>query len=185
MSKKLTISKKTWSAFWTIVGLILFSFALWGLSGCMTEKKINKFKQQYCKDSVSIQIKERIVNVPILYNDSAMLDIWLQCDSVQNIYYSSWQYYQGKYTEIKTKLDNNKISIKSVVNIKDSIHYIERDTNRYQQANTVTNILTKGQQLRQTIFWCFLVEHILLFLIALVYVFFKFKSGIVNFFKPK
>jgi hypothetical protein len=183
--KKIDI-KNGWVVNWVIIALVALGlFAAYALSGCMTEKKINKFKQQYCKDSISIQIKERIVKIPILYNDSAMLDIWLQCDSIQNIYYSSWQYYQGKYTEIKTKLDNNKISIKSVVNIKDSIHYIERDTNRYQQANVITNELTKGQQTRQHWFWYFLIENIVFILLLLLYIFIKFKTKILGFFKPK
>jgi hypothetical protein len=183
--KKITISKKTWSTFWTIIGLILFSFALWGLSGCMTPSKINRIKQQYCRDSVSIQIKDRIVKVPIYYADSSMLEIFMQCDSIGNIYYTNWKQSEGKYSDLQAALKDNVLTVKNYVTIYDTAHVTVTDTVKFQQANSVTNILTNGQQLRQTIFWCFLVEHILLFLITIVYTFFKFKTGIINFFKPK
>jgi len=183
--KKLTISKKTWSTFWLIVGLILFSFALWGLSGCMTEKKINKFKQQYCRDSVSIQIKDRIVKIPVMYQDSAMLEMWFSCDSAGTVYFNSWQEANGKYIELKKKLDSNKLTVKSYVYIKDTVFTMVHDTVKFQQANTTTNILTKSQALYYRFgkwsFWIIIAAVV----IALVYTFFKFKSKILGFFKPK
>lgn len=182
---KITISKKTWSTIVTISGLILISFFFWGLSGCMTPSKINKFKDRYCKDSVSIQIKDRVVKVPIYYSDSSMLEIWLQCDSLGNIYYTNWKQIEGKYSDLQAALKDNVLTVKNYVTIYDTAHIIVTDTVKFQQANTTTNILTKGQQLRQQIFWCFLIEHILFILIALVYTFFRFKSKIIGFFKGK
>jgi len=128
--------------------ILLILTAIIFISGCMTsEKRINKFKRLHCKDSVSIQIKERIVTVPVQYTDSTLLEALLQCDSMGNVYYTSMELYHGKWSEIKSKLENNKLQVKTITKIKDSIRYIERDTNRYEQ--TIVEVpakLTKWQE---------------------------------------
>jgi len=169
---------------WLVAAMALI-VACFYLSACMTPKKINKFKQQYCRDSVSIQIKDRIVKIPVLYQDSAMLEMWFSCDSAGTVYFNSWQEANGKYIELKKKLDSNKLTVKSYVYIKDTVFTMVHDTVKFQQANTTTNILTKSQEWWiKCGKWSFSITLILI-VIALVYTFFKFKSKILGFFKPK
>lgn len=175
--------------FWQI-GLFALAFLLvaWFMisnSGCMTAKRIEKFKGIYCCDSISVQFKEKVVKIPVFYSDSSMFEAYLTCDSIGNIYYTQWKQTEGKYSDLQAALKDNVLTVKNYVTIYDTAHIIVTDTVKFQQANTTTNILTKEQQLRQQIFWCFLIEHILLILIALVYTFFRFKSKIIGFLKGK
>lgn len=166
-----------------IAVVILLAFLLSSLSGCMTPSKINKFKQQYCKDSVSIQVKDRIVKIPVMYQDSAMLEMWFECDSAGTVYFNSWQEANGKYIELKKKLDSNKLTVKSYVYIKDTVFTTVHDTVKFQQANVITNELTKTQSFWvRAGKWSFSIA-IILFVIAIIYTFFRFKNKIFAFFK--
>lgn len=180
--KKLDI-KNGWLVNLGIIAVvILLAFLLSSLSGCMTPSKINKFKQQYCKDSVSIQIKERVVKVPIYYSDSSMLEIWLQCDSLGNIYYTNWKQIEGKYSDLQAALKDNVLTVKNYVTIYDTAHISVTDTVKFQQANVTTNVLTKTQSFWvRTGKWSFSIVIILL-VIAVVYMFFKFKNKLLAFF---
>ena len=181
--KKIEISNGTVVNWLIIAILIIAIFAIYTLGGCMSAKKINKFKQKYCKDSVSVVIKDRIVKMPVLYQDSAMLDLWMECDSCGNVYFNSWQEANGKYIELKKKLEGNKLTVVSYVHIKDTVFTTVHDTIKYQQANVVTNELTKGQAWWiRTGKWSFSIAIILL-VMALVYTFFRFKSRILGIFK--
>jgi hypothetical protein len=112
-----------------------------------------------------------------------MLDLWMECDSCGNVYFNSWQEMEGKYIEIKKKLEGNKLTVVSYVNIKDTVFTTVHDTIKYQQANVVTNELTKGQAWWiRTGKWSFSIAIILL-VMALVYTFFRFKKSILTFFK--
>jgi hypothetical protein len=169
--KKIDIDR---SWLWLIAALAFIVMCFY-LSACMTPKKINKFKELYCKDSVSIQIKERVVKVPIYYSDSSMLEIWLQCDSLGNIYYTNWKQIEGKYSHLKAKLDSNIIRVKTVFKIRDSIRYTERDTNKYQQANVTTNILTKSQKNQIKAFWWLLAIVIVSITVFILYKIYRLK----------
>jgi hypothetical protein len=172
---KITISKKTWSTIVMIAVLILISFFFWGLSGCMTPSKINKFKQQYCKDSVSIQIKERVVKVPIYYSDSSMLEIWLQCDSLGNIYYTNWKQIEGKYSDLQAALKDNVLTVKNYVTIYDTAHIIVTDTVKFQQENVITNKLTKSQKNQIKAFWWLLAIVIVSITVFILYKIYRLK----------
>ena len=181
--KKIEISNGTVVNWLIIAILIIAIFAIYTMGGCMSAKKINKFKQEYCKDSVSVVIKDRIVKMPVLYQDSAMLEMWFECDSSGTVYFNSWQEANGKYIELKKKLDSNKLTVKSYVYIKDTVFTTVHDTVKFQQANVTTNILTKSQMWWVKCGkWSFSITLILI-VIALVYTFFKFKSKILTFFK--
>jgi len=181
--KKLDI-KNDWTVNIIIICcVILLAFFLSALAGCMTPKKINKFKELYCKDSISVVIKDRIVKVPVNITDSSSLDLWLECDSIGQVYYKNWQYIKGQYTALKVQLDKNKMQITGTAIIHDTVDRIVTDTIIKSQTKIVKNELTKAQQTRQAWFWYFLIEHILLILLILTYTFFKFKTKILAFFK--
>lgn len=103
-------------------------FVVFALSGCMTPKKINEFKQIYCRDSVSIQIRDNVVNVPVYYSDSAFMELWLECDSCGTVYFNSWHELDGKYIELKKKLENNVLKVVSYISIRDTVEVITHDT---------------------------------------------------------
>ena len=182
--KKIDINRD-WIANFVIIAIVLLCiFFIYAFSGCkMSEKQINKFKQEYCKDSVSVVIKERTVKIPVYYADSSMLEIWLQCDSMGNVYYTNWKQIEGKYTQIKGKLDSNIIKVKTILHIKDSVRYLERDTNKYQQAQVTTNVLTNTQEFWiKAGKWLFSIM-IIIFVALFTYLFFRFKKKILAFFK--
>ena len=181
--KKIDI-KNGWAVNWIIIAVIILGlFAAYAFSGCMTEKKINKFKDRYCKDSVSIQIKERIVKIPIYYADSSMLEVYLQCDSLGNIYYTNWKQIEGKYSDLQAALKDNVLTVKNYVTIYDTAHITVTDTNKFQQAKVTTNELTKSQAWWiRCGKWSFSITFILI-VAALTYTFFKFKNKILAFFK--
>jgi len=89
--------------------------------------------------------------------------------------------YKGKYTDILSKLEAGKLTLKTKTIIKDSILYISRDTNTYNsQTETIkVNELTKPQQTRQTLFWCFIIEHILAIILIIYLILKKFKKKLI------
>jgi len=181
--KKIEISNGTVVNWLIIAILIIAIFAIYTLGGCMSAKKINKFKQKYCKDSVSVVIKDRIVKIPIYYSDSSMLEVYLQCDSLGNIYYTNWKQIEGKYSDLQAALKDNVLTVKNYVTIYDTAHVIVTDTVKFQQENVITNKLTKSQSFWvRTGKWSFSIAIILL-VIAIVYTFFRFKSRILGIFK--
>lgn len=172
---------------WLLLILALIAVTLFLLStqSCMTAKKINRFKELYCKDSVSVVIKDRIVKIPINVTDSSSLDLFLECDSIGNVYYKKWQYVKGQYTALKVQLDKNKMQITGTAIIHDTVEKIITDTSKFQQVVIKTNELTKSQNFWiRTGKWSFSITLILI-VIALVYTFFRFKSKIIVFFKGK
>ena len=162
----------------SIIGILMVA----SLSGCMTEKRINKFKNIYCKDSISVVIKERVVKIPVYYADSSMLEVWLQCDSIGNIYYSNWKQIEGKYIQVKAKLDSNIFKVKTILNIKDSIRYIARDTNKYNATKITTNILTDSQKKKIAFAnGCIIAGFVLLGLLILATIIFIYRKKLQTF----
>lgn len=179
--KKIDIDR---SWLWLIAALAFIVMCFY-LSACMTPKKVNKFKELYCRDSVSVVIKDRIVKIPINVTDSSSLDLFLECDSIGNVYYKKWQYVKGQYTALKVQLDKNKMQITGTAIIHDTVEKIVTDTSKFQQVVIKTNELTKSQNFWiRTGKWSFSITLILI-VIALVYTFFRFKSKIIVFFKGK
>ena len=173
--KKIDI-KNGWVINWIIIiVLVLGAFLISALSGCMTERKINKFKELYCKDSVSVQIKERIVKIPIYYADSSMLEVYLQCDSLGNIYYTNWKQIEGKYSDLQAALKDNVLTVKNYVTIYDTAHITVTDTNKFQQANITTNILTNAQKNQIKAFWYLLVIVVIFITIFILYRIYRLK----------
>ena len=163
--------------------LLIFTILAVLFTGCWTEKKINKFKLIYCKDSVSVQIRERLVEIPITVMDSTMLRLYMFCDSNNHVVYSRMEMYQGKYTQLQAILDNNRLTVSGKTIVHDTLRMTVTDTLRFEGARIETNNLTKGQTMWILIGkWTISVMSILI-LIALVLLFFKFKSGIIEFFK--
>lgn len=103
------------------------------LTGCMTPRKISRFKSIYCIDSVSVQIKKNIVKVPVYYSDSSMFELFMACDSLGNIYWNKWKETDGKYTDLQAYLENNKLTVTNYVKIHDTIKITEHDTIKFEQ----------------------------------------------------
>ena len=175
--KKITITKQTWSTFLTVASLILIAFVLWALSGCKTCDPV-----VIVKDSIRTEIKAVPVEVPVFYEDSTYALLWLQCNENNEVIVKQSEFYKGKYTDILSKLEAGKLTFKTKTIIKDSILYISRDTNTYTSHKEVVKVneLTKGQQRKITLFWCFLVGYICLFLALIVWLYFKFKNEFLN-----
>ena len=175
--KKITITKQTWSTFLTVASLILIAFVLWALSGCKTCDPVI-----IVKDSIRTEIKAVPVEVPVFYEDSTYALLWLQCNENNEVIVKQSEFYKGKYTDILSKLEAGKLTFKTKTIIKDSILYISRDTNTYTSHKEVVKVneLTKGQQRKITLFWCFLVGYICLFLALIVWLYFKFKNEFLN-----
>lgn len=158
--------------FWQI-GLLALAFLLvaWFMisnSGCMTAKRIEKFKGIYCCDSISVQFKEKVVKIPVFYSDSSMFELYLQCDSIGNIYYTKWKQTEGKYTDLQATLQNNVLSGKVYIKIHDTIKTVQHDTIKYNQVVKVTNQLTTGQSfwlVLGKVFVCVVSALILFFVI--------------------
>lgn len=162
---------------WLLLILALAAVAIFLLStqSCNTAKRINRFKEMYCRDSVSVVIKERIVKVPIYYADSSMLEIWLSCDSMGNIYYTNWKQIEGKYTDLQAHLANNVLSVVNYVTIHDTIERIVTDTVKFQQANTTTNILTTAQKNQIKAFWWLLAIVVVSITVFILYKIYRLK----------
>ena len=175
--KKITITKQTLSTFLTVASLILIVFVLWALSGCKTCEPV-----VIVKDSIRTEIKAVPVEVPVFYEDSTYALLWLQCNENNEVIIKQSEFYKGKYTDILSKLEAGKLTFKTKTIIKDSILYISRDTNTYTSHKEVVKVneLTKGQQRKITLFWCFLVGYICLFLALIVWLYFKFKNEFLN-----
>lgn len=179
MKKSKLLDPITWIV---IMCLILLSFFLWSLSGCKTCEPTTIFK-----DSIRTEIKAVPVEIPVYYEDSTYALLWLQCNENNDVIIKQSEFYKGKYTDILSKLEAGKLTVKTKTIIKDSILYIARDTNTYN-SHTETikvNELTKSQQTRQTGFWVMLVENIMLFLALLFWLYFKFKSKLIVIFKNR
>jgi len=121
--------------FWQI-GLLALAFLLvaWFMinnSGCMSAKQIERFKGQYCKDSTSTVINNIPVEIPVYYEDSTYSYLWLACNDLNNIIIEQSEYYQGRYTDLLTKLDSNKLTIKVKVKIHDTIIITRHDTIKF------------------------------------------------------
>lgn len=161
--------------FWQI-GLLALAFLLvaWFVianSGCMSAKQIERFKGQYCKDSTSTVINNVPVPYAVVYEDSTYTYLWLQCNEDYNVVVTKSEYYQGKYTELKTKLDSNKLVIHSHTKIHDTIIITRHDTIKYTQVVRITNQLTKGQSfwyILGKVFVCVISGLILFFVIKFV-----------------
>lgn len=179
--KKLTISKSLLQTVIYIIGIVLIAFMFWSLSGCMTPKKINKFKQIYCTDSVTVQIKDNIVKVPVYYSDSAFMDLFLECDSCGTVYFNSWQEANGKYIELKKKLEDNKLTVVSYVRIHDTVQVITHDTivKERVKVKEVTNEAGIWQRAKIWLSGALIgaVFAVILFL------FYRFKNKIIGIFK--
>jgi len=175
--KKITITKQTLSTFLTVASLILIAFVFWALSGCKTCDPV-----VIVKDSIRTEIKAVPVEVPVFYEDSTYALLWLQCNENNEVIVKQSEFYKGKYTDILSKLEAGKLTFKTKTIIKDSILYISRDTNTYTSHKEVVKVneLTKGQQRKITLFWCFLVGYICLFLALIVWLYFKFKNEFLN-----
>lgn len=151
-----------------IIALLLVAWFVIVNSGCMTAKRIEKFKGIYCCDSISVQFKEKIVKIPVFYSDSSMFEAYLTCDSIGNIYYTQWKQTEGKYTDLQATLQNNVLSGKVYIKIHDTIKTVQHDTIKYNQVVKVTNQLTTGQSfwlVLGKVFVCVVSALILFFVI--------------------
>jgi len=178
--KKLTIEKSQ-LVNWTIVLLLgIAIFCVYAFAGCKTCEPIT-----IVKDSIRTEIKAVPVEIPVYYEDSTYALLWLACNENNEVIIKQSEFYKGKYADILSKLEAGKLTFKTKTIIKDSILYISRDTNTYNSHKETikVNELTKGQQNRQTGFWCFVVEHIFLILALLVYIYVRFKKSILGMFK--
>ena len=130
-----------------ILGVIAMFIALMVFSSCMTEKKINKFKEVYCGPAIVI-IKDSLIKVPVINPaDSTLLELWLECDSCGNVYYSRYNYYEGKWLEAEAKLKDNVIKYVSIYKTKtDTITVqVEKIKEVTKPIEITTNILTSWQ----------------------------------------
>jgi flagellar biogenesis protein FliO len=179
--KKIEISNGTVVNWLIIAILIIAIFAIYTLGGCMSAKKINKFKQIYCTDSVTVQIKDNIVKVPVYYSDSAFMDLFLECDSCGTVYFNSWQEANGKYIELKKKLEGNKLTVVSYVHIHDTVQVITHDTivKERVKVKEVTNEVGMWQRAKIWLSGALIgaVFAVILFL------FYRFKNKIIGIFK--
>jgi len=172
--KKLDM-KYAWVVNAAIVAIALLGFIIFlGLYGCKT-----------CDPAQAIEkivYKDKIVNIPVAYTDSSIIDYVFECDSLYNVIVREKNYYAGQVVTMQDQLQNNKLTVKSYVYIRDTVQIITTDTIKEKQSTIIKNELTKGQQTRQTLFWVFLCENIMLLLALLVWVYLKFKNKL-NIFK--
>ena len=178
--KKLDI-KNAWVVNWSIVLLLgIAIFCIYAFFGCKTCEPVT-----IVKDSIRTEIKAVPVEVPVFYEDSTYALMWLQCNEYNEVVVKQSEFYKGKYTDILSKLDAGKLTFKTKTIIKDSVLYISRDTNTYNNhTETIkVNELTKGQNTRLTLFWCFLVGYICLFLALLVWLWLRFRKSILGILK--
>jgi len=173
--KKITITKQTWSTFLTVASLIIIAFVFWALSGCKT-----------CEPAQTIEkivYKDKIVNIPVAYTDSSIIDYVFECDSLYNVIVREKNYYAGQCVTLQDKLQDNKLTVKSYVYIRDTVQIITTDTIKEKQSTIVKKELTKGQQRKITLFWCLLVADVMLFLALLVWLWIRIKNKLKNIFK--
>jgi len=165
--------------FWQI-GLLALAFLLvaWFVianSGCMSAKQIERFKGQYCKDSTSTVINNVPVPYAVVYEDSTYTYLWLQCNEDYNVVVTKSEYYQGKYTELKTKLDSNKLVIHSHTKIHDTIIITQHDTIKYTQVIKPVEKLLKNKDVVLITFGkVFFIEHAIFLLILIAYFVIKY-----------
>ncbi len=155
--------------------LLLFCFVVISLSGCWTEKKINRFKDIYCIDTKDSVYIEKLVKIPVYYSDSSGIEMWLRCDSIGEVLIYQKNTLQGKYTTLKDSLKNNKLTIYGRVYIRDTI--IKTDTIIRTKESAViektTNVI-KGWQ------YFFLYSGGLLWLILLIYSLYRLAMFFIN-----
>jgi len=168
--------KYAWVVNAAIVAVALLGFiAFLGMYGCKTCDPVTTIEK--------IVYKDKIVNIPVAYTDSSIIDYVFECDSLYNVIVREKNYYAGQCVTLQDKLADNKLTVKSYVYIRDTVQIVTTDTIKEKQSTIVKNELTKGQQRKITLFWCFLVENIMLLLALLVYIWLRFKSKLINIFK--
>jgi len=102
------------------------------LSSCkLTEKKKAYYRNLLCKDSVNTVINNVPIEIPIYYEDSTYSILWLTCNEQNQVEIKNAQYYKGKYTDILSKLDSNKLVFRNRTILKDTIIYVKTDTTIY------------------------------------------------------
>ena len=184
--------KNGWAVNFGIIALVMIAlFLLYSMSGCkLTENQIKRFQNEYCpeKDSTSTVITNTIVSEPVWYMDSTYFNLWLGCNENNEVYIKKSETYQGKYTTLQSKLDSlSVLHVKTKTIIHDTVYIPVSDTIfwRFKTRKIITNELNKSQafyyRFGKWSFWILIVAVV----IALVYTFFKFKSKILGFFKPK
>jgi hypothetical protein len=104
--------------------------------------------------------------------DSATGKLLLECDSLGNVYILQSEYWQGKYVQLKTKLNNNQLDVTAEKpETKDSAYAIHTNHSETTTSDKVVRVkvneLTRWQQFRLDAFWPMLAGNVL-FLIVLV-----------------
>ncbi len=158
-----------------IIALLIVAAFLFFCNGCYTVKQC----KQFCVDSVSVQHTYIPLQIPVYYEDSSLLKIWLDCDSAGNVYYTNWQQVSGKNTELQAKLDNNVATIKYKTVYKAVIDTFIKDTVIFKQ-------ITKEVERKKTSvegFWNVMGKvglGLIVFLIVafVVYIYMKFRGGL-------
>jgi len=146
------------------------------MSGCMTsERRIEKFKRIHCKDFSTTIVKDSIIKIPIYYEDSAAMQLWLACDSLGNVYQTNSAYWHGKYTEVQSALKSNVVYVKTKVTIHDTIKEIVTNTVTKSGANIYTNKLNSYQKFCT---WAFPILAIIILLYLFWRLYFKKKLTI-------
>jgi len=108
------------------------------MSGCMTERKQNRLKKLLCNEFSTTIVKDSIIKIPIYYEDSAAMQLYLWCDSLGNIHQSEKTTLQGKISALEARLTDNKVYIRSTTKVTDTVLKTVTNTKTIQGANIVT-----------------------------------------------
>jgi len=109
------------------------------------------------------------------------MDLFLECDSCGTVYFNSWQEANGKYIELKKKLEGNKLTVVSYVHIHDTVQVITHDTivKERVKVKEATNEVGMWQRAKIWLSGALIgaVFAVILFL------FYRFKNKIIGIFK--
>lgn len=140
----------------------------------MTEKRANRLKKQLCHEFTTTIIKDSIVKVPIIYNDTALLELYLECDSLGNVLQVEKTTLNGKITTLQSELINNKVFVHSYTKVHDTVKITTTNTKVVAGTNIYTQKPLKTWQ--KVLIWAGVFEFLLLCLF--VYLWIKSKTSI-------
>ena len=149
------------------------------LSGCMTPKKIDRFRAIYCQQFADTIIKDRPIKIPIYYNDTALLELYLECDSLGNVYQREKNTLNGKITTLQSELQNNKVTVYSRVKVHDTVYIHVNDTIVKSGVKVeVEKPITGFKKFKLNTWWYSVLFNIFVLLFAAYFIYRK-----INFFK--
>lgn len=149
------------------------------LSGCMTQKKIDRFRAIYCQQFTDTIIKDRPIKIPIYYNDTALLELYMACDSLGNVYQTEKNTLNGRIITLESKLADNKVTVYSRVKIHDTVYIHVTDTIVKSGITIPVEKPIKGwKKFQVNTWWHSVIFNLLVLIWVAIYIYKK-----INFFK--